>query len=109
VQIVGFVLELGAVMNSTARMRQSKQDSFDRAAKTDKDKDKDKAVDCQQLKQTGARSAGSSAACNDFIPTACLRNMRTWGGGAWHVYLDMGEERRPRTAWRGSGRSMTAC
>ncbi len=38
-------------------------------------------VDCQQLKQTGARSAGSSAACNDFIPTACVRNKKTWGGG----------------------------
>ncbi len=38
------------------------------------------AVDCQQLERTGARSAGCSAACNDFIPTACVRNMRTWGG-----------------------------
>jgi hypothetical protein len=38
-------------------------------------------VDCQQLKRTGARSAGRSAACNDFIPTACVSNMRTWGGG----------------------------
>ena len=45
---------------------------------------------------------------HDFIPTACVRNMRTWGG-AWHVDLDVGEERRPRTARRGSGRSMTAC
>ncbi len=41
---------------------------------------------------------------HDFIPTACVRNMRTWGG-AWHVDLDEGKERRPRTAWRGSGRS----
>ncbi len=39
------------------------------------------AVDCQQLKRTGARSAGRSAACNDFIPTAFMRNMRTWRGG----------------------------
>ncbi len=42
---------------------------------------------------------------HDFIPTACVRNMRTWGG-TWHVDL---EERRPQTVWRGSGRSMTAC
>jgi hypothetical protein len=38
-----------------------------------------KAVDCQQLKRMGARSASCSAAWNDFIPTACLCNMRTWG------------------------------
>jgi hypothetical protein len=37
------------------------------------------SVDCQQLKQTGARSAGRSAAWNDFILTACMHNM-TWGG-----------------------------
>jgi hypothetical protein len=49
----------------------------------------------------GAMSAGRSPACNDFIPTACVHNMRTWGGGVWHVYLDVGQERR--------GRSMTAC
>jgi hypothetical protein len=43
-------------------------------------------VDCHQLKQTGARSAGRSAACNDFFPTACMRNMKMWGGpstGNW--------------------------
>jgi hypothetical protein len=34
--------------------------------------------------------------------------MRKWRG-AWHVDLGVGEERRPRTAWRGPGRSMTAC
>jgi hypothetical protein len=45
---------------------------------------------------------------HDFIPTACVRSMRTWGG-AWHVDLGVGEERRPRTAWQGPGRSMTAC
>jgi hypothetical protein len=45
---------------------------------------------------------------HDFIPTACVRNMRH-GEGAWHVDLGVGEERRPRTAWRGPGRSMTAC
>jgi hypothetical protein len=27
----------------------------------------------------GARSAGCSTACNDFILTACVHNM-TWGG-----------------------------
>jgi hypothetical protein len=37
-------------------------------------------VDCQQLKQTGARSASCSTACNDFIPTACMRNMMMGGG-----------------------------
>ncbi len=26
---------------------------------------------------------------HDFIPTACVRNMRTWGG-AWHVDLGVG-------------------
>jgi hypothetical protein len=36
-------------------------------------------VDCQQLKRTGARSAGRSAACNDFILTACVCKMKTWG------------------------------
>jgi hypothetical protein len=36
------------------------------------------SVDCHQLKQTGARSAGSSVACNDFILTACMRNMKMW-------------------------------
>jgi hypothetical protein len=41
---------------------------------------KQQAVDCQQLKRTGARSAGRTAACYDFIPTACVRNMKTWGG-----------------------------
>ncbi len=35
---------------------------------------------CQQWKRTGARSAGRSEACNDFIPTTCVRNMTTWGG-----------------------------
>ncbi len=45
---------------------------------------------------------------HDFTPTACVRNMRR-GEGAWHVDLGVGEERRPRTAWRGPGRSMTAC
>jgi hypothetical protein len=49
------------------------------------------AVDCQQLKRTGARSAGRFVACNDFIPTACVRNMMTWGG-TWHVHLDVGGE-----------------
>ncbi len=49
------------------------------------------SVDCQQLKRTGARSAGHGAACNDFIPTACMRNMMTWGG-TWHVNLDVGGE-----------------
>ncbi len=44
----------------------------------------------------------------DFILTVCVSIMRTWGG-AWHVDLDVGEDRRPRTTWRGSGRSMTAC
>jgi hypothetical protein len=37
------------------------------------------AVDCQQLKRTGARSAGRTAACNDFILTACVCNMTMWG------------------------------
>jgi hypothetical protein len=37
------------------------------------------AVDCQQLKPMDARSAGCSAACNNFIPTAYVRNMMTWG------------------------------
>ncbi len=41
---------------------------------------KQSTVDCKQLKRTGARSAGRSAACYDFIPTACVRNMKTWGG-----------------------------
>ncbi len=49
------------------------------------------AVDCQQLKRTCARSAGCSAACNGFIPTACVRNMMTWGG-TWHINLDVGRE-----------------
>jgi hypothetical protein len=41
------------------------------------------AVDRQQLKPTGARSAGRSAACNDFIPTACLPAQHDdVGGGA---------------------------
>ena len=44
---------------------------------------------------------------HDFTPTACVRSMRTWGG-AWHVDLDVGKERRPRAAWRGSGRRMAA-
>jgi hypothetical protein len=39
----------------------------------------------------GARSGGCSAACNDFTPTACVRNMMTWGG-IWHVKLDVGRE-----------------
>jgi hypothetical protein len=26
---------------------------------------------------------------HDFIPTVCVRNMRTWGG-AWHVDLGVG-------------------
>jgi hypothetical protein len=34
-------------------------------------------VYCQQLKRMGARSAGSSMACNDFLLTACLCNMMT--------------------------------
>jgi hypothetical protein len=33
----------------------------------------------KQMKQMGARSEGRSAACDDFILTACMRNMRTWG------------------------------
>ncbi len=49
-------------------------------------------VDCQQLKRTGARSAGRSAACNDFIPTACVRNMMTWGGPGMVHNLDVGGE-----------------
>ncbi len=43
------------------------------------------------MKQTGARSAGRSAACNGFILTACVRNMMTWGG-IWHINLDVGRE-----------------
>jgi hypothetical protein len=39
----------------------------------------------------GARSAGSSAACNDFIPTACMRKMTTWGGPGM-LKLDGGGE-----------------
>ncbi len=44
-------------------------------------------VDCQQLKRMGARTAGRNAACNHFIPTACVHNM-TWGepgtlSGTW--------------------------
>jgi hypothetical protein len=39
----------------------------------------------------GARSAGRSAACNDFIPTACVRNMTTWGGPGT-LNLDVGRE-----------------
>jgi hypothetical protein len=48
-------------------------------------------VDCQQLKRTGAKSTGCSAACNDFIPTACMRNMMNVGG-TWHVKLNVDEE-----------------
>jgi hypothetical protein len=66
-------------------------------------------VDCQQLKRTGARSAGRSAACNDFTPTACVRNMITWWGGPGTFIWTWVKKRRPRTPWRGSGRSMTAC
>ncbi len=36
------------------------------------------AVDCQQFKWMGARSAGHTAACNNFIPTAYMHSM-TWG------------------------------
>ncbi len=42
-------------------------------------KSRNYTVDCQQLKRTGARSAGHSAACNDFIPTAYVRNKTTLG------------------------------
>ncbi len=44
-----------------------------------------------------------------WLHSDCLRAQHENVGGAWHVYLDMGEERRPQTAWRGSGRSMTVC
>ncbi len=40
---------------------------------------------------TGARSAGHSAACNDFNLTARVCNMTTWGG-TWRVNLDVGGE-----------------
>jgi hypothetical protein len=33
----------------------------------------------KRMKQTGARSAGHTEACNDFISTACVHNMMTWG------------------------------
>ncbi len=49
------------------------------------------AVDCQQLKQAAARSAGCSVACNDFIPTAYVRNMMMCGG-TWYFNLDVGGE-----------------
>ncbi len=42
------------------------------------------------MKRAGARSAGHSTACNDFILTACVRNM-TWGDLA-HYNLDVGGE-----------------
>jgi hypothetical protein len=45
-----------------------------------------------QLKRMGARSVGRSAACNDFIPTACVRNMMTWGRDLARYNLDMGRE-----------------
>jgi hypothetical protein len=33
----------------------------------------------------GCQVSRPLAACSDFIPTACVRNMRKWGG-AWHVW-----------------------
>ncbi len=44
-----------------------------------------------------------------WLYSDCLRVQHENVGGTWHVYLDVGEERQPRTMWRGSGRSMTAC
>jgi hypothetical protein len=64
---------------------------------------------CQQLKRTGARSAGSSAACNDFIPAACLCNMMTWGGEPGTLIWMWEERWWPQAMWRGSGRRMTSC
>jgi hypothetical protein len=66
-------------------------------------------VDCQQLKLTGARSAGRSAACTDSTPTAYVRSMTTWEIPSTFK-LDMeGEERLPQDAWQGPGRRMAAC
>jgi hypothetical protein len=45
------------------------------------------SVDCQQLKRTGARSAGHSAACDNFILTACVCNMRTSGGPGTFIWM----------------------
>ncbi len=39
------------------------------------------------MKRTGARPAGRDAACNDFIPTACVCNMRTWGGPSTFIWM----------------------
>jgi hypothetical protein len=47
-------------------------------------------VVCQQLKRTGARSAGRSVDSNDFILTACIRNMMWVGPGRYN--LDVGRE-----------------
>ncbi len=35
----------------------------------------------------GARSAGRSVACNDFIPIACMHNMKTWGGPGTLIWM----------------------
>jgi hypothetical protein len=47
-------------------------------------------VACLQLKWKGAKSAGHSATCNDFIVTACMHNM-TCGDLACYN-LDVGGE-----------------
>jgi hypothetical protein len=61
-------------------MNQLMQPHHKGSDKVPADNESEKAVDCQPLKQTGARSAGRSPACNDFIPTACVHNMTMWGG-----------------------------
>jgi hypothetical protein len=43
------------------------------------------------LKWTSVKSAGHSVVCNDFILTACVRNM-LWGDMA-HYKVDVGREK----------------
>jgi hypothetical protein len=47
----------------------------------------------------GARSAGHGAACNYFIPTACVRNMTTWGGPGRDVVGEIATTGRVASIW----------
>ncbi len=62
------------------------------------------------VKVDGCQVSSRSAACNDFIPTAFMRNM-TAGGGTWHAKLDVDGEivttGRVARIWEEDG-SMTA-
>jgi hypothetical protein len=53
------------------------------------------------------QQAAPRPAMTSFRLPACATGER--GGGPGTFIGDVGEERQPRTTWRGSGRSMTAC